>query len=959
MGDIGTGLADPKSKEFQQLAKVIEQIDGETLLTGVSALQTIKRTGQSALKKNRILAVTKAAGGRQPNLYILKKENNSVKWKSPLKAGTLQAEKDHDLTLRTDDEVMVFSLRAESERDYFLATCERYMRESRRNFVGTLEQRIELGQDTPSPSRNQAPITAEEKKGLLTQADDDALAVILKRYEKLGTNDARQLRDHVNTATARLQRENAAAIVHGEKEWAELVENFEDMAFALSGIQMRLVQLTNNLEKKSEKISIVEKERADRETVHQNYDKLLGELEDLTKQLEPAADYIKILNTCGFTPLQRTRIIEAINWAKMFDKKNLAGTYHVSAVSETIQTVTEAKKMMADRLVAYLEEDFKQVGANLKSLSLRRAKLSSGQLKIRSRNKYHSAWLQLTPLMPPVLDKGMTVVMRLCRTYAAQMKLSYRQEIHGYFKEVRGKLLRKKHKSVFFIGAGMDELKGLELLTELNQNSFGSSYAASEAPTMLSVAKSHVSGASDDAGEEETSILNDLGIQVYRGSGVGAIGSVMGGSDKSPFGGSSRRSSRAGSFSMGSEGGGSISGQSNTVTDKEGKERIPPHVALIQPMISCVEIVLGEQRFLERMFGLTTDHQDTDTDMTPMISHMFCISDTVRESILTCELKETVAYIKKECDMMSLIPASIVASMLQEEMASRSQVLSDVLSQARGDIKDAIHVWQEQQLKTVSKYKTDIKHCTVLPCFIRFKLFMKRIESMCAPIPLSAQFDSIQTIVEVICKEMFSRLEELCETDAKYRDFFYIKNLTYFLEFIKDKKANPTGLTNKLLSKQFEAIDKLEKARKDRERDYIVNTLMQDIFLELFTFVADAERCLAANSNKADELGMHQNFNHTRVEGLLGQTKLKTVQSHISSIYKRQNKHFFEHTTSRDQFINVLFHTTWEATKAHILDHWTRLESLLARCYQKLLPKFGCDTANITAILEKQNLGGV
>eukprot|EP01064_Diplonema_japonicum_P026749 TRINITY_DN3828_c0_g1_i1.p1 TRINITY_DN3828_c0_g1~~TRINITY_DN3828_c0_g1_i1.p1 ORF type:complete len:946 (+),score=242.96 TRINITY_DN3828_c0_g1_i1:77-2914(+) len=944
MADVGGGLADSKSKEFEQLAKVVHQIDGEVLLTGVSALQTIKRTGKSALKKSRVLAVTKSLCGKHFNLYLLKKENNSVKEKCRLKIGTLLAEKDHELTLHLEDEVLVLSLRTGKERDYFLATCDRYLRENRRSMPVSSFQNLDIpSPDTPVKKQS---TVVEEKKGLLTQADDDALALILTKYEKTGNNDARQLRDHVNGIIAQLQTENAATIVQGEKEWSGLVDKFETMAWELSNVQARLVQFTNNLEKKSEKIGIVERERATRETVHTNYDKLVSELEGLQDQLEPATHFIQTLHNSGFGPLERTRIIEAMNWAKTFDKKNLEGTYSVAAVRSTIAQVDSAKHKMADRLVEYLEEDFKVMGTRLKAQSMKKKKLSAGNLKWRSHQQHHNTWLQLRPLMPSVLNKGVTVVMKLCRTYAGQMKPSYRQEIHGYFKELRAKLLRKKHKSVFYLGADVKELKGLELLAELNQGSYGSSYAASEAPTMMSVARSGVSAASEEF-EEEPSILNELGICVYRGSGSGNI--TAGASE--PY--SSRRSSRNGSISMGSDG---VSAQSTTITDKDGKERIPPYTALIQSIICCTEVVLAEQEFLERMFGLTQD-PGSDGDMVTMVTHMFR-DDGLKKHLIAHELMESVAYIKHECDMMALIPVSLVVSQLQDAMSSRSTVLSDVLQSVGGGVKDALFEWQEQQLKTVDKYKTDIKHCTVLPCFIRFKLFIKRLESMCAPIPLTAPFEIVQNIIDVVCKSMFNRLAYLCETDSKYKDFFYIKNLSYFLEFMKDARMVPSGLTEKLLSKQFERTEQLERTRKDKERQYIVNTLLQDVFATLFEFIDAAEKCLEANSQKVEELNMHQRFSHSSVEALLSQTRLKTVQSQIHVVYKRQNKHFFEHTTSRDQFINLLFHNTWEATKAYILDNWARLQSLLHKCYPQLLKAYSCDVTRITSILDQQNLGG-
>ncbi|KAJ9457550.1 Exocyst complex component SEC3A [Diplonema papillatum] len=946
MGDRGgSTIADARSKDFQLLDRYLQEKVGEELHIAINAMQKIHRMVHASQQKNRVIAVTVGKrAGRGASLIMLKpgsgQDKPSIKISQRLAPGALRplpgSGTGLGLYVEKDEETLSFSVATEADRAFFLSAVDKHLRQKAGGMK--LQALTVLSKRQPKEKLEEKP------KGLLTQEDDEALMLILTKYEKdNNSTDARQLRDKVVTLSRTLQKQNMYGIVNGEKEWGALVDQLSSMAVELSEIQARLVLYQNNLGKESRNIGSVETERVERDRQQHNLEHLSTELRGLLGELEPAEGALRVLEAGGFDPASRQATLDAIGWTSQFEKKKLWETYNVKAVHDVRGAIETAKTSLASRLQQYLAADFRSAGAHLRRLTHKRVK---GRLQWRSHHVFHTQWMQLLPLVKPAIHSHYRIVMELCRVYSSEMKPSYKNEAANYYKELRSQLQKKKHKRPFMISEDKKE-KPLDHLQDLNAGQQASSqYAASETLTYKSANSAPGSECGYDEANEP-SHLRELGINVYRnsmGGNVSAQGSALGSQGA--------RSSRNSLSQWSGDGGDTASqyaGSALAETDKDGKDRLLPHAALIMSITTSVELTFGEQEFVRKFFNLSADPSSgKDADMTHMLNDLFGAEGSPSQHIVVSEFNEVIKYMESRCDMMCMIPVSMVVHQLAEAMSTRSSFIHEFLTTVQAPIDGHLLTWQTRQIHDLGKYHCNIKTTAVMPCFTRFPRFISRLERMCGPIPLTASFAGVQNIIEEIVKAMKHALLRMCETDAKYGDFFFVKNASFFVEYLREKEHNASDLCQKLLCKQFEETDVWHRQRQEKEKGYVVKTLLQDAFQSLFTLVEGIEHCLMTHA--AEEICLQEKYSKSTAQHMLLQTKSKSVNNQIELIYKRQLKHFFEHTTPKETSLSLLFHNVWQSVKDYIINRWVRLELIIRKCYPSL--KVLSSSAEVESILE-------
>ena len=931
MQTCGGGLADQLSKEFQELANMLRKMVDEKLRIGAVVTQKIKkRIGQSSSQKSRILAIT------ETNMLFLlkpadKKEKLKVKGKFLLRKGLLKAGSGSStVELQADEDVIIFSMATEAERDFFLAACSRGHRKSMaRVSMRGLDAYSPMREDWAGAERCQA----SSKNNLLTSEDYDILSSFITDDTNPGNTDIRQLKERVATATTKAHLSNSLAIIEGEKEWSDIIKNLEDMALLVSAIQAPTVQMHNNIGNKSESIRKVEQERAVHDRKRANYEALESELNFILTSIEEAEERIAELKTCNF---KSSRFMDTYQWLNAFQMKQLHKSYKIEALENVNSGIKEAKHTIAISLKDHLHNYFSTSGTQLTRTS---AKLKK-RLRWRSHYKIHNTLLELHPFMTEVRKLGLRTVMDLCRTYSSAFKSAYRQEIINYFTILKLSLQRTKHKPVFYIGEDK-KVKALEMLSEMQVGSSvgGSNYAASEVPT-LSVARSGVSNASSDEGDEPPSRLTELGIVVYKS------GSTYGGSS---YAGGSRCGSRNGSISAASDGLGAES-YCTTTTAKSGKEKILPHAALIMSLSTAVDITLREHEFLEQFFGLDST-AGSDTELTNMMNDLFGDSGGSANMVLV-QLEQTLRYMEKQCDMMCLVAVNMVVAQLKDVLSTRSSFISTLLGKVEKTVKAQMLVWKANQLVVIEKYSCAIKHSTVMPCFLRFGVFINRIVDMLKPVPLEANYSAAQDVIHEILNAMCDSLTKLCSNDQKYGDFFYIKNSGYYITFLEDRKKHASEHMQKILGAQFKDIETWKRRKEEKEKNYIVSTLQQELFGQLLEFVEGVEECLG--SHAVQDVALQSRFSYQNVTALLKKASEKNIRQNIDTINSRQNKHFFQHTAS-EQFLVTQFRNTWDGTRFFISTLWARLENIIQTCYPDLVKYVQCSIRKVGELLERNH----
>ena len=544
----------------------------------------------------------------------------------------------------------------------------------------------------------------------------------------------------------------------------------------------------------------------------------------------------------------------------------------------------------------------------------------------------------------------MRKVVELCRVYTQSMKTPYRQEIANYYKELKSQLQKKKHKPTFYIGQDLKDIKGLELLdVQLGTSQAGSTrYGGSDSGTVLSVGKS--SNGSDDC-EGAPSRLEQLGVVVY--SERNAFGSESGFSplDRTSVGSGSRGSDpRSRSSYQHSDDAVSVTHTHKTASGE--KEKLCPHSALIASVVMSVEVMLGEQEFLHSLFGLNAT-PGSDDDLVRILDELFCdeknFGSTTSLHIIVSELSRTVAYMHSKCDMLALLPVSIVVAQLQEAMETRSTFINDFLKHTQQEVATQTLVWQCKQQAAIQKFSCDIKHCVILPAYVRFPVFIKRLEEMCRPLPREASYSKIQDIISELYKLMRENLVKMVTKDKKYGDFFYYKNAAYHLDYLRDVRNGNNFLVKKLLAGQLSEFDSWVTVRDERCQAYIQEALLQDSFKSLFEFVEGVQVCLRSRS--VAEVPLQQRFSRQNAQSVLSSTKMKHVKAHIDTVFKRLHKHFFEHSSTRkmDSFLRSLYPVTLEALKHHVVSRWVMLEGQLQSCYQGL--QVDCTSKQLKEVL--------
>ena len=944
----GRGLADPHSAEFRRLADDVTKLCRCRLTIGAYATQRVKRTGQASATKVRIIALGTAEDGAH-FLCLLKpasgKDPVSLKGKYAFKPGMIEAADGSgtQVGLHLPDENVVMSMSTQAERDFLIAASERAGFAGRRATIQPSLSRLQSLDDFRCVREGaKARPQSEGAAGLLSSEDDEALLVILNKHGKVlgadSATDARQLRERVHTLAKDLHAQNEAAILSSNSKRSEIVDCFGTIALELSTVQARLMQFTNNLGKKSEGIATVEKERVMRETRQKNYEKLIAEMAVINERLDEARGYVRLLDRSSFQVGERDNLHRALAFLEEFEKDPIHTRYTIQALRDVRAEIDASRSRAAEKLVLFLGENFQNTGARLTAASSRRKK---GVLVWKSHSTHQQAWLALKTLMPHVRQLGMRKLFELCRVYTTSMKQPYRQEISNYYKELKSQLEKKKHKPMFYLGQDLKDVKGLEML-EVHQGHLtaggSSKYAGSDAGTVFSVARSGVSSCSDDNGQEP-SRLEELGVVVYRQrskdsqcpSGVG--GSSVGRSSAGGSGG--RRSSMFGSDD----------GASAAPTSKTENGRLLPHTALITSITMSVEVMLGEQEFIEEMFGMSASPTQ-DSDLVKMLYELFCQDKASSHQasggmlhVIVSELSRTVDYMHSKCDMMALLPVSIVVSQLQEAMELRSTFISEFLTHMHRDLDAHILVWQGKQESSIHKFPCDVKHCVVLPAYVRFPVFIRRLEDMCRPLPPNANYSKIQDCVTVLSKMMHEKLKAVCTAgDPKYADFFYYKNAAYHVDFLRDVRfgQDSSNLSKKLLHTQLGGYEAWVNLKEEKQQSYLSRSLLQDTFATVFELVAGVQGCL--QSRKCEEVALQVRFSRANMQDAIALLRIKTVKGHLETLHKRLHKHFFGHSTSRkmDNFLRQLACETWEALNRHVYTRWCSLETILRSCYSGL-----------------------
>eukprot|EP01061_Rhynchopus_euleeides_P046975 TRINITY_DN9171_c0_g1_i3.p1 TRINITY_DN9171_c0_g1~~TRINITY_DN9171_c0_g1_i3.p1 ORF type:complete len:432 (+),score=161.23 TRINITY_DN9171_c0_g1_i3:284-1579(+) len=390
-----------------------------------------------------------------------------------------------------------------------------------------------------------------------------------------------------------------------------------------------------------------------------------------------------------------------------------------------------------------------------------------------------------------------------------------------------------------------------------------------------------------------------------------------------------------------------------------------------------VEVILSEQEFIESMFGLNGEPSpsrgggagglsprsargDQDADLVRMLDELFCdeknfgsggAANGEAKHLIVAEVSRAVDYMHSRCDMMSLLPVSIVVSQLQDAMKTRSTFINDFLKQIQGEVDRHILVWQGKQEASIQKFSCDVKHCVVLPSYVRFPVFIKRLEDMCRPIPPDANYTKLQEQISVLYKLMRDNLEMVSRKDKKYADFFYYKNAAYHLDYLRDVKNCGSNLAKKLIKTQIkEDFDKWVTLRDEKQLAYIKDTLLQDAFKPLFEYIDGVQDCL--KSRKPDEIPLQGRFYPQTIRELLhAHARTKHVKSNIDTVLKRLHKHFFEHPSSRkmETFVRSLYPVTLEALKHYITSKWEALANILMSCYQGIVAE--CSTRQVRDLL--------
>lgn len=614
----------------------------------------------------------------------------------------------------------------------------------------------------------------------------------------------------------------------------------------------------------------------------------------------------------------------------------------------------------------------------------------------------HQRWGALSPLMPAVLGRGVRRRVELQRAYENAMQKAYAEEVREYFSEVRRELVMFKVKPGFLIGhsshgAGKD---GMELMSEQNQRDGGgglSVYSASRAGG--SHAGSSYGGCSSDGGGTtacsldgkgdrpdvpEASELQKLELWPFKGgTGVGVVGrqssmclspspghgSEMGGADVGSdpghpgWDGASRAS---GDDAMSGYGAASAYGAERKGRADKLKGRLRVEIGITNAIIQMIDVVLKEQTFLREFFGPDPD------ELQQMLTNLFTTTDSeCRRSgnLLDHELRETLRYVERRCDKSYIIPVQMLVRHLQDSAALRqaSPFLTGkdgVLTNAASQIHDILGMWRTQQFHSIDKCKPPggVKHCLLLPCFSRFRIFFARLARLCQPLVHSCALDDVEELMQTIVREMCQRLDKVSLQDSKYADFFELKNLSCLCRFLEEQRPiGSPGQAHVLRGTETAAklVDCLELKDLQRSRDnkrdaYIQRALLQDSFRHLFEFIEWADAFL--RTHEPHQLQYQAQYSNKAVAHLLSDhAKKKHVAKTLATIYQRQTKHFFEHTAQalHDEFMQQLFHDTWQATRTYILSKWRRLEEILKQCYQRADEKLDCRRDYLTAMLEK------
>ena len=401
MSDNNQKLFDPQSNEFKELAADVLRLCKRKLYIATYATQKVKRTGSSTTLKVRIIAVTHLDSDSQCHLAIIKPAHSHGKEAAALKgryqyfSGILRSStrSGTQIDVRpSSDEHFALTMPTEAERDLFIAMCEKNFKGRR----GTMGTGIRIASVDPSPQRHdserRASEAVEEAASLLSKDDDAALRVIMDKYEIASaaspvraqdgphfsgaaspliktTHDARLLRERIGHMSKDLQAANESAILDSEKKWSEIVDSFETMALELSNVQLRLMDVTNKVGKRSDKIDTVERERAVREQRKKNYNALIRELNYVNDRIADVAGHVTMLDNASFEVGERASLHTALEFFDEFAAEQLDKDYDIRALHDAKKSIDEARARAAERLVVYLEQSFKHSGTSFVILS--------------------------------------------------------------------------------------------------------------------------------------------------------------------------------------------------------------------------------------------------------------------------------------------------------------------------------------------------------------------------------------------------------------------------------------------------------------------------------------------------------------------------------------------------------------------------------------------------------------